>query len=116
MNESVWRPLSMSPEHDNNLQPTLEMSASESSADAPQTAAPQTKTSPGTGAATAAARALDPVPSAPAVEESAGISASTDGHGASGTIAPVSGTEEKSTQATEAHDVLPDVSGDTHRE
>jgi len=106
----------MSPEHDNNLQPTLEMSASESSADAPQTAAPQTKTSPGTGAATAAARALDPVPSAPAVEESAGISASTDGHGASGTIAPVSGTEENSTQATEAHDVLPDVSGDTHRD
>ena len=106
----------MSPEHDNNLQPTLEMSASESSADAPQTAAPQTKTSPGTGAATAAARALDPVPSTPAVEESAGISASTDGHGASGTIAPVSGTEENSTQATEAHDVLPDVSGDTHRD
>jgi small subunit ribosomal protein S1 len=106
----------MSPEHDNNLQPTLEMSASESSADAPQTAAPQTKTSPGTGAATAAARALDPVPSAPAVEESAGISASTDGHGASGTIAPVSETEENSTQATEAHDVLPDVSGDTHRD
>jgi len=105
----------MSPEHDNNLQPTLEMSA-ESSADAPQTAAPQTKTSPGTGAATAAARALDPVPSTPAVEESAGISASTDGHGASGTIAPVSGTEENSTQATEAHDVLPDVSGDTHRD
>ena len=58
----------MSPEHDNNLQPTLEMSAPESSSDAPQTAASQAKTSPGTGAATAAARALDPVPSAPARE------------------------------------------------
>jgi len=106
----------MSPEHDNNLQPTLEMSASESSADAPQTAAPQTKTSPGTGAATAAARALEAAPSTAAVEESAGISVSTDGHGANATIAPVSGTEENSTQATEAHDVLPDVSGDTHRD
>src|ERR1700722_4839277 len=119
MNESVWRPLSMSPEHDNNLQPTLEMSASESSADAPQTAAPQTKTSPGTGAATAAARALDPVPSAPAVEESAGISASTDGHGASGTIAPVSGTEESSTQATEAHEAheaVPEASVGTNED
>ena len=31
-------------------------------------------------------------------------------------IAPVSGTEENSTQATEAHDVFPDVSGDTHRD
>ena len=109
----------MSPEHDNNLQPTLEMSASESSADAPQTAAPQTKTSPGTGAATAAARALDPVPSAPAVEESAGISASTDGHGASGTIAPVSGTEESSTQATEAHEAheaVPEASVGTNED
>ena len=106
----------MSPEHDNNLQPTLEMSASESSADAPQTAAPQTKKSPGTGAATAAARALEAAPSTAAVEESAGISVSTDGHGANATIAPVSGTEENSTQATEAHDVLPDVSGDTHRD
>jgi small subunit ribosomal protein S1 len=116
MNESVWRPLSMSPEHDNNLQPTLEMSASESSADAPQTAPSQAKASQGTGAATAAARALETTPSTAAVEESAGISVSTDGHGASGTIAPVSGTEENSTQATEAHDVLPDVSGDTHRD
>ena len=106
----------MSPEHDNNLQPTLEMSAPESSSDAPQTAASQAKTSPGAGAATAAARALDPAPSAPAVEESAGISASTDGHGASGTIAPVSGTEENSAQATEAHDALPEVSGDTHQD
>ena len=106
----------MSPEHDNNLQPTLEMSASESSADAPQTAAPQTKTSSGTGAATAAARALEATPSSAAVEESAGISVSADGHGASGMIAPVSGTEENSTQATEAHDVFPDVSGDTHRD
>ncbi len=97
----------MSPEHDNNLQPTLEMSAAESSSDAPQTAAPQAKTSQGTGAATAAARALDPAPSAPAVE------------GASGTIAPiapVSGTEENSTQATDAHDASPEVSGDTHRD
>src|ERR1700730_18560863 len=116
MNESVWRPLSMSPEHDNNLQPTLEMSASESSADAPQTAAPQTKTSSGTGAATAAARALEATPSSAAVEESAGISVSADGHGGSGMIAPVSGTEENSTQATEAHDVFPDASGDTHRD
>jgi small subunit ribosomal protein S1 len=106
----------MSPEHDNNLQPTLEMSASESSADAPQTAPSQAKASQGTGAATAAARALETTPSTAAVEESAGISVSTDGHGASGTIAPVSGTEENSTQATEAHDVLPDVSGDTHRD
>ena len=106
----------MSPEHDNNLQPTLEMSASESSADAPQTAPSQGKASQGTGAATAAARALETTPSTAAVEESAGISVSTDGHGASGTIAPVSGTEENSTQATEAHDVLPDVSGDTHRD
>src|SRR5579864_4230213 len=104
MNESVWRPFSMSPEHDNNLQPTLEMSAPECSSDAPQTAVPQTptsqeKTSQGTGAATAATRALDPAPSAPAVEESAGISVSTDGHGTTGTIPPVSGTEENSAQA-----------------
>jgi small subunit ribosomal protein S1 len=109
----------MSPEHDNNLQPTLEMSAPESSADAPQTAPSQAKASQGAGAATAAARALDPAPSAPAVEESAGISVSTDGHGASGTvapIAPVSGTEENSTQATETHDASPEVSGDTHRD
>jgi len=107
----------MSPEHDNNLQPTLEMSAPESSSDAPQAAASQEKASqPGTGAATAAARALDPAPNAPAGEESAGISASTDGQGAGGTIAPVSGTEENSTQAVETHDALPDVSGDTHRE
>ena len=106
----------MSPEHDNNLQPTLEMSAPESSSDAPQNAASQAKTAPGTGAATAAARALDPVPSAPAVEESAGIGVSTDGHGASGTIEPVSGTQENSAQATEAHDALPEVSGDTHQD
>ena len=107
----------MSPEHDNNLQPTLEMSAPESSSDAPQAAASQEKASqPGTGAATAAARALDPAPNAPAGEESAGISASTDGQRAGGTIAPVSGTEENSTQAVETHDALPDVSGDTHRE
>jgi small subunit ribosomal protein S1 len=106
----------MSPEHDNNLQPTLEMSAPESSSDAPQPAASQAKTSPGTGAATAAARALDPVPSAPAVEESAGISVSTDGHGASGTIAPVSGTEEISTQAVETHEALPGVPAETHQD
>jgi small subunit ribosomal protein S1 len=107
----------MSPEHDNNLQPTLEMSAPESSSDAPQTAASQEKASQqGTGAATAAARALDPAPSLPAGEESAGISASTDGHGAGRTIAPASGTEENSTQAVETHDALPDVSGDTHQE
>ena len=106
----------MSPEHDNNLQPTLEMSAPESSSDAPQTAASQAKTSPGTGAATAAARALDPAPSAPGVEESAGIGVSTDGHGASATIEPVSGTQENSAQATEAHDALPEVSGDTHQD
>ena len=106
----------MSPEHDNNLQPTLEMSAPESSSDAPQNAASQAKTAPGTGAATAAARALDPVPSAPAVEESAGIGVSTDGHGASGTIEPVSGTQENSAQATEAHDALPEVPGDTHQD
>ncbi len=106
----------MSPEHDNNLQPTLEMSAPESSSDAPQNAASQAKTSPGTGAATAAARALDPAPSAPAVEESAGIGVSTDGHGASGTIEPVSGTQENSAQATEAHDALPEVPGDTHQD
>jgi small subunit ribosomal protein S1 len=101
----------MSPEHDNNLQPTLEMSASESSADAPQTAASQ-----GTGAATAAARALEATPSTAAVEESAGISVSTDGHGASGTIAPVGGTEENSTQAVETHDALPEVPADTHQD
>ena len=106
----------MSPEHDNNLQPTLEMSAPESSSDAPQAATAQAKTSQGAGAATAATRALDPAPSAPAVEESAGISVSTDGHGGSGTTAPVSGTEENSAQATEAHDVLPEVSGDTHHD
>jgi hypothetical protein len=99
----------MSPEHDNNLQPTLEMSASESSADAPQTAPSQGKASQGTGAATAAARALETTPSTAAVEESAGISVSTDGHGASGTIAPVSGTEESSTQATEAHEAVPEA-------
>jgi small subunit ribosomal protein S1 len=106
----------MSPEHDNNLQPTLEMSAPESSSDAPQNAASQAKTAPGTGAATAAARALDPVPSAPAVEESAGIGVSTDGHGASATIEPVSGTQENSARATEAHDALPEVSGDTRQD
>jgi small subunit ribosomal protein S1 len=106
----------MSPEHDNNLQPTLEMSAPESSSDAPQAASPQAKASQGAGAATAATRALDPAPSAPAVEESAGISVSTDGHGTTGTIPPVSGTEENSEQATEAHDVLPEVSGDTHHD
>jgi small subunit ribosomal protein S1 len=50
------------------------------------------------------------------VEESAGISVSTDGHGTTGTIPPVSGTEENSEQATEAHDVLPEVSGDTHHD
>ncbi len=33
----------MSPEHDNNLQPTLEMSASEPSSEAPQTATSQAK-------------------------------------------------------------------------
>jgi small subunit ribosomal protein S1 len=106
----------MSPEHDNNLQPTLEMSAPESSSDAPQAATPQAKASQGASAATAATRALDPAPSAPAVEESAGISVSTDGHGTTGTIPPVSGTEENSAQATEAHDVLPEVSGDTHHD
>ncbi|MFY9731512.1 MAG: 30S ribosomal protein S1 [Candidatus Acidiferrales bacterium] len=109
----------MSPEHDNNLQPTLEMSAPESSSDAPQTATAQAKPSQGAGAATAAARALDPAPSAPTVEESAGTSVSTDGHGASGTIAPiapVSGTEENSTQATETHDALPEVSRDTRQD
>jgi small subunit ribosomal protein S1 len=106
----------MSPEHDNNLQPILEMSAPESSADAPQTATSQAKASQGAGAATAAARALDPAPSAPAVEESAGISASTDGHGASATIASVSGTEEHSAQATETHDALHVVAGDTHQD
>ena len=106
----------MSPEHDNNLQPTLEMSAPESSPDAPQAATAQAKASQGAGAATAATRALDPAPSAPAVEESAGISVSTDGHGTTGTIPPVSGTEENSEQATEAHDVLPEVSGDTHHD
>jgi small subunit ribosomal protein S1 len=106
----------MSPEHDNNLQPTLEMSAPESSSDAPQTAASQAKTSPGTGAATAAARALDPVPSAPAVEESAGISVSTDEHEAGGTIAPLTGTEEISVQAVETHDALPEVSADVHQD
>lgn len=99
----------MSPEHDNNLQPTLEMSAPESSSEAPQTVASQTKASQSTGAATAAARAPEPVPSAPEAEESAGISASTDGHGASGTIAPVSGTEG-------THDALPEVSADTHQD
>src|ERR1700756_2528463 len=116
MNESVWRPFSMSPEHDNNLQPTLEMSAPESSSDAPQAATAQAKTSQGAGAATAATRALDPASSAPAVEESAGISVSTDGHGTTGTIPPVSGTEENSAQATEAHEALPEVSGDTHQD
>jgi small subunit ribosomal protein S1 len=116
MNEFVWRPLSMSPEHDNNLQPALEMSAPEPSSEAPQTVASHTKASQSTGAAAAAARAPEPTPSAPAVEESAGISASTDGHGASGTIAPVSGTEEISAQAVKAHDGLPDVSEDTRQE
>jgi small subunit ribosomal protein S1 len=109
----------MSPEHDNNLQPTLEMSAPESSADAPQTAASQAKASPGTGAATAAARALDPAPSDPAVEESAGIGVSTDGHGASGTIAPIapaSGTEENSTESAATHEAMPETTGDTHQE
>jgi small subunit ribosomal protein S1 len=106
----------MSPEHDNNLQPTLEMSAPESSSDAPQTAASQTNASQGTGAATAAIRAPEPTPTVPTVEESAGTSVSADGHGASGTIAPASGTEENSTQPVETHDALPDVSGDTHQE
>ena len=106
----------MSPEHDNNLQPTLEMSAPESSPDAPQAATAQAKASQGAGAATAATRALDPAPSAPAVEESAGISVSTDGHGTTGTIPPVSGTEENSAQATEAHEALPEVSRDTHQD
>src|SRR4029077_2651762 len=96
--ESVWRPLSMSPEHDNNLQPTLEMSASESASDASQTAASQVTASQETGAATAAVRAPDATPSAPAVEESAGSSASTDGHGADRTVVPVSGTEENSAE------------------
>ncbi len=50
------------------------------------------------------------------MEESAGISVSTDGHGTTGTIPPVSGTEENSEQVTEAHDVLPEVSGDTHHD
>ena len=76
----------MSPEHDNNLQPTLEMSASESASDAPQTAASQVGASQGTGAATAAVRAPETTPSAPVIEESAGSSASTDGHGAGRTM------------------------------
>ncbi len=106
----------MSPEHDNNLQPTLEMSAPESSADAPQAATPQAKTSQGTGAATAAARALDPTPSAPAVEESAGTSVSADGQGASGTlapIAPVSGKAENSTESAATNEAIPETTGDT---
>jgi small subunit ribosomal protein S1 len=105
----------MSPEHDNNLHPTLEMTAPESSSDAPQTAASQMEASQGTGAATAAARAAEPTPSAPAVEESAGTSVSTDGHGAAGTIAPVSETENAA-EATATHDALPETSGDTHHE
>ena len=94
----------MSPEHDNNLQPTLEMSAPESTSDPPPAAASQAKTSQGTGAATAAARALDSAPSTPAVEESAGISASVDGHGAGGTATPVSGTEDNATESAVKHE------------
>jgi small subunit ribosomal protein S1 len=105
----------MSPEHDNNLHPTLEMSAPESSSDVPQTAVSQMKASQGTGAATAAARAVEPAPSAPAVEESAGTSVSTDGHGAVGTIAPVSETENAA-EATATHHALPETSGDTHHD
>jgi small subunit ribosomal protein S1 len=104
----------MSPEHDNNLQPTLEMSASESASDASQTAASQVTASQGTGAATAAVRAPDATPSAPAVEESAGSSASTDGHGADRTVVPVSGTEENSAEATATQDASTETSGDTH--
>jgi len=104
----------MSPEHDNNLQPTLEMSASESASDASQTAASQVTASQETGAATAAVRAPDATPSAPAVEESAGSSASTDGHGADRTVVPVSGTEENSAEATATQDASTETSGDTH--
>src|ERR1700751_3994691 len=114
MNESVWRPLSMSPEHDNNLQPTLEMSASESASDASQTAASQVTASQGTGAATAAVRAPDATPSAPAVGESAGSSGSIDGHGGDRTFVPVSGTEETSAEATATQDASTEPSGDTH--
>ena len=103
----------MSPEHDNNLQPTLEMSAAESASDVPQTAASQVGASQGTGAATAAVRAPETTPSAPVVDESAGSSASTDGHGPGGTTAPASGTEENSEQVT-ANRALPETSGDTH--
>jgi small subunit ribosomal protein S1 len=104
----------MSPEHDHNLHLTLEMSAPESSSDAPQTAASQMKASQGTGAATAAARAPESTPSAPAVEESAGTSVSTDGHGVVETIAPVSGTENAA-EATATHDALPETPDGTHQ-
>src|SRR5579862_1801356 len=116
MNESVWRPFSMSPEHDNNLQPTLEMSAPESSSDAPQTATSQAKASQGAGAATAAARAPEAAPSTAAVEESAGISVSTDGHGASGTITPARETEENPTEPAATHEAIPETTGDSHQE
>src|ERR1700719_136647 len=115
MNESVWRPLSMPPEHDNNLQPTLEMSTPDSAADAPQTAASQVGASQGTGAATAAVRAPETTPGAPVVDESAGSSASTDGHGVGSTIAPVSGTEENSEEVTANREALPETLGDTHQ-
>jgi len=100
----------MPPEHDNNLQPTLEMSTPDSAADAPQTAASQVGASQGTGAATAAVRAPETTPGASVVDESAGSSASTDGHGAGSTIAPVSGTEENSEEVTADREVLPETS------
>jgi small subunit ribosomal protein S1 len=104
----------MSPEHDNNLQPTLEMSASESASDAPQTAASQVGASQGTGAATAAVRAPETTPGAPVADESAGSSVSPDGHGADRTVVPVSGTEENSAEATATHDASTGTLGDTH--
>jgi small subunit ribosomal protein S1 len=103
----------MSPEHDNNRHPTLEMSTADSAADAPQTAASQVGTSQGTGAATAAVRAPETASNAPVVDESAGSGVSTDGHAADRTITSVSGTEQKPADATTTHEVLPETSGET---
>jgi len=104
----------MSPEHDNNLQPTMEMSASESGSGTPESAVPQTAMS----AATAAVRAPQLAPSAPTpvVEENLAGSVSSDGHGASAAVPAPSGTEEKPAEVPPHHEAAAEVPAETEHE
>src|SRR5215472_9179562 len=103
----------MSPEHDNNLQPTLEMSAPESGAGAPEGAAPQTSISSGSGTATAAVRVPEAASSARVVEENLAKSVSSDGHGASAAVPAASGTEEKQAEVAAHHEAAAEVPAET---